>query len=54
MYSLLYLRRLHIIDAVEAMEDKALNPELGSFRQNTSNPHGTHIPSPLPPETKPN
>jgi hypothetical protein len=40
--TLLYLRRLQIIDTAEAMEDKALNP------------HGTHIPAPLPPETKPN
>ena len=54
MTSLQFLRRLQALDTVEAMEAKALNPELGLFVKNVFHPHGAHIRAPLPPETKPN
>ena len=53
LVALEYIQRLHTLDAAEAMEDQALQHNLGSFLQNPD-VLATYIPGALPPRTKPN
>jgi hypothetical protein len=49
-----YFEELDKLETAQAMDDAALNPDLGSFRQKAADPQTRHIPCPPPPETKPN